>query len=57
MYTLALPITIGFFGCQIDSFLGATFQRRKVVNNDQVNFLSILISILIAMVIILLIPI
>jgi uncharacterized protein (TIGR00297 family) len=56
IYTLALPIIIGFFGCQIDSFLGATFQRQKVINNDQVNFLSILISILIALVIILLLP-
>ena len=55
-YTLLLPIIMGIIGCQIDSVLGATFQRKKVINNDQVNFFSILFTILITAVIILLIP-
>lgn len=54
LFTLILPIIIGFIGCQIDSILGATMQRRKIINNDQVNFFSILFSILIATVIIIL---
>jgi len=55
--TLILPIMIGFFGCQVDSILGATLQRRKIINNDDVNFLSILITILIVLAIVLVIPI
>lgn len=54
IFTLILPIIIGFLGCQIDSILGATLQRRKIISNDEVNFLSILLSVLISMVIILL---
>ena len=56
-YTLLLPIIMGIIGCQIDSVLGATLQRKKVINNDQVNFFSILLTILITTVIVLLIPI
>ena len=55
--TLILPIIIGFVGCQIDSILGATLQNRKIISNDNVNFLSVLISVLILMVIILVVPI
>ncbi len=56
-YTLILPIIIGFLGCQIDSVLGATLQRQKLISNDEVNLLSILLSVLIIWVVILLIPI
>jgi uncharacterized protein (TIGR00297 family) len=56
-YTLIFPISIGFLGCQIDSILGATLQRQGIITNDDVNFLSILLCILIALVIILLFPI
>ena len=55
--TLILPIIIGFLGCQVDSILGATLQRRKIINNDAVNFLSILMTILIVLAILLVIPI
>jgi uncharacterized protein (TIGR00297 family) len=55
--TLLLPIIMGFIGCQIDSLLGATLQRRKLISNDDVNFLSVLISIFILLVIVLLEPI
>lgn len=30
----------GLFGLVFDSFLGATFERRRWINNDAVNFLS-----------------
>jgi uncharacterized protein (TIGR00297 family) len=56
-YTLILPIIIGFLGCQIDSILGATLQRQRLITNDEVNFLSIVLSILVVWIIILLIPI
>ncbi len=56
-YTLFLPVIIGFIGCQIDSVLGATMQRNRLISNDDVNFISISLSILIAMVILFLIPI
>ena len=56
-YTLFLPIIIGFVGCQIDSILGATLQRQKLISNDDVNFISIMLSVLITAVIILLFPI
>jgi uncharacterized protein (TIGR00297 family) len=54
-FTLLLPIIMGFVGCQIDSLLGATFQRQGLINNDQVNFLSILITVLLTYSIILVI--
>ena len=47
--TLLIPILIGFLGCHIDSLLGATLQRRKLISNDTVNFLSVLISLIIAL--------
>jgi uncharacterized protein (TIGR00297 family) len=51
---LIIPIVIGFLGCQIDSVLGATFQQENLISNDNVNFLSILFSVLITMIIVLL---
>ena len=47
--TLIIPLLIGFLGCQIDSVLGATLQRRKLISNDAVNFLSVFISFIIAL--------
>ncbi len=47
--TLIVPILIGFLGCHIDSLLGATLQRRKLISNDTVNFLSIFITVLIGL--------
>jgi len=37
---LFLPIIFGFIGCQIDSILGATLERRKIIGKHAVNFLS-----------------
>jgi len=47
--TLMIPILLGFLGCHIDSVLGATLQRRKLISNDSVNFLSSLITTIIAL--------
>jgi len=35
-----IPATIGFLGCQIDSVLGATLERRGLVNKKTVNLVS-----------------
>ncbi|MEM2899849.1 MAG: DUF92 domain-containing protein [Thermoplasmata archaeon] len=43
-YMLFLPIIFGFLGCQIDSVLGATLERRKIIGKHGVNFLSILLA-------------
>jgi uncharacterized protein (TIGR00297 family) len=55
--TLLLPILIGFLGCHIDSILGATLQRQKIISNDDVNFTSILLTFFIGMAILMIIPI
>lgn len=41
-----LPVSVGaaFLGMVVDSFLGATLERRGLLNNDSVNFLSTLVS-------------
>ena len=53
-YKLILIITIsGFSGNIIDSFLGASLQRKGYVNNHQVNFLATLIGSLFCLLLIL----
>ena len=37
---LLIPMAIGFLGCQIDSVLGATLERRGLVNKKTVNLVS-----------------
>ena len=44
----AIPVVIGILGAYIDSILGAIWQQRGYLNNDQVNLLSIGIGILLA---------
>jgi uncharacterized protein (TIGR00297 family) len=44
-----IPILAAFCGTLADSFLGATFERRKLLNNDLVNFLGTLVAALIAL--------
>ncbi len=41
-----LPVSVGaaLLGMVVDSFLGATLERRGLLNNDSVNFLSTLVS-------------
>ena len=37
---LLIPIAIGFIGCQVDSVIGATLERRGIVNKKTNNLLS-----------------
>jgi uncharacterized membrane protein len=37
---LLLPMAIGFLGCQIDSVIGATLERRGIVNKKTNNLIS-----------------
>lgn len=55
--TLLVPMAIGFFGCQVDSLLGATLQQRwKLLDNNGVNFVSIYVGILTAWLIVWFMP-
>ncbi|MGH9511772.1 MAG: DUF92 domain-containing protein [Terriglobales bacterium] len=45
---IGISILAAFCGMIADSFLGALLERRKLVNNDMVNFLGTLIAALIA---------
>ncbi len=44
-----IPILAALCGTTADSFLGALLERRKILNNDAVNFLGTVIAALIAM--------
>lgn len=37
---MAIPIVVGFVGCQIDSVLGATLERRGLISKKLVNLVS-----------------
>jgi len=37
---LLIPMAVGFIGCQIDSVVGATLERRGLVNKKTTNFLA-----------------
>jgi uncharacterized protein (TIGR00297 family) len=45
-----IPILAAFCGTIADSFLGALLERRKILNNDFVNFLGTLVAALIAVI-------
>jgi uncharacterized protein (TIGR00297 family) len=45
---IAIPILTALCGTLADSFLGALLERRKLLNNDLVNFLGTLVAALIA---------
>lgn len=47
-YFLAIPFVIGFVGCQIDSYLGAIWERKGYLTKGDVNLLSIFVATLIA---------
>ncbi|HET9840126.1 MAG TPA: DUF92 domain-containing protein [Candidatus Angelobacter sp.] len=48
LYDAAFIATAGFLGVQVDSLLGAVFERRGRLNNDLVNLLSTAITVGIA---------
>ena len=37
---LVIPAIIGFVGCQIDSVIGATLERKGLVNKKTTNLLA-----------------
>lgn len=41
LYILVIVVLSGFFGTTVDSVLGATLERRRVIGNNTVNFLSV----------------
>jgi len=42
---LFISVFFGFFGSILDSFLGATFQKRGYLTNNGVNLVSISLSV------------
>jgi len=49
--TILVPMLCGFFGCQVDSIIGATWERRGIVGKLGNNFLSIVTGTLLALLI------
>ncbi|HIH00481.1 TPA: DUF92 domain-containing protein [Thermoplasmata archaeon] len=47
--TLLIPMLCGFFGCQIDSVIGATWERKGKVGKLGNNFISIAIGTVLAL--------
>ncbi len=43
-----IPVLVGFLGCQIDSVLGATLERKGVLSKDTNNLVTIAIGAIIA---------
>ncbi|TLZ58129.1 MAG: DUF92 domain-containing protein [Methanobacteriota archaeon] len=50
---LILPMAIGFLGCQIDSVIGATLERRGIVNKKTNNLISTVSGAILAYIILL----
>jgi uncharacterized protein (TIGR00297 family) len=48
-HRVGIPILAAFCGTLADSYLGAIFERRKLLNNDLVNFLGTFVAALIAL--------
>ncbi|MGA1822553.1 MAG: DUF92 domain-containing protein [Thermoplasmatota archaeon] len=45
IWIIIIPVILGWLGCQVDSVLGATLQRRGVLTNNLVNFVTVLICV------------
>jgi uncharacterized protein (TIGR00297 family) len=41
MLVIIFTVGMGWLGCQLDSYLGATLQNRGLISNNMVNFLTI----------------
>jgi uncharacterized membrane protein len=48
-HQVGIPILAAFCGTLADSFVGAILERRKLLNNDLVNFLGTLVAALIVL--------
>jgi len=47
IYYIIYPTILGFVGCQIDSLLGATLERKGYIGKGMVNLISIFVCMLI----------
>ena len=47
IWVIITTVTVGWIGCQLDSLLGATLQKRGLLSNNMVNFVTIMISVLV----------
>lgn len=47
LWIVLIPTLLGWLGCQVDSILGATLQRRGMLTNNLVNFITILACIIV----------
>ena len=47
-FLILVPAAVGFLGCQIDSVLGATLERREIIGKRSVNLASTVVGGLIA---------
>jgi len=43
-FTIALPALIGFFGCQVDSVLGATLEGEGLFTKEETNLVAIAVG-------------
>ena len=43
-----LTVALGWLGCQLDSYLGATLQTKGMISNNMVNFITILVGAMVA---------
>lgn len=48
-FLIGIVIVSGVIGSLVDSFLGATLQKKKLIGNNGVNFIAITISIIVSM--------
>lgn len=46
---LAVPIVVGFLGCQVDSVLGGTLELKGLVNKEEVNIVAITVGAVMAL--------
>jgi uncharacterized protein (TIGR00297 family) len=45
---IIISVIFGWLGCQFDSYLGATLQKKGMISNNMVNFVTILTGIILA---------
>jgi uncharacterized protein (TIGR00297 family) len=45
---VVMTVMIGWLGCQFDSYLGATLQKKGLVSNNMVNFITISVGVIVS---------
>jgi uncharacterized protein (TIGR00297 family) len=48
LLVIILAVVLGWLGCQLDSYLGATLQKKGLISNNMVNFITILVGAVVA---------